>query len=61
MHCFKKAFKNNKIYVQAAELADSVPTKAYQETINKAKALPKLQMKIALIDNYDSFTKSTII
>ena len=33
--------KNNKIYVQAGAgiVADSVPTKEYQETINKAKAL----------------------
>ena len=33
--------KNNKIFVQAGAgiVADSVPEKEYQETINKAKAL----------------------
>jgi len=33
--------KNNKIYVQAGAgiVADSIPIKEYQETVNKAKAL----------------------
>ena len=33
--------KNNKFYVQAGAriVADSVPTKEYEETVNKAKAL----------------------
>jgi len=33
--------KNNKFYVQsgAGIVADSVPEKEYQETVNKAKAL----------------------
>ena len=42
MHSFRTALiKNKKIYVQAGAgiVADSVPEKEYQETINKAKAL----------------------
>ena len=33
--------KNNKFYIQsgAGIVADSVPTKEYEETVNKAKAL----------------------
>ena len=34
-------FKNNKFYIQsgAGIVADSVPEREYQETVNKAKAL----------------------
>ena len=42
MYSFADRFiKNKKIYVQAGAgiVADSVPEKEYQETINKAKAL----------------------
>ena len=37
----KQIIKNNKFYIQsgAGIVADSIPEKEYQETVNKAKAL----------------------
>ena len=52
--------KKNKFFIQAGAgiVADSIPEREFNETLNKAKALLKSveYMKILLIDNYDSFT-----